>query len=288
MHLFLQQIVNGIVLSGMFALMSVGLSMIFGIMKTANFVYGGLYMLGGYLTYFAATLLQAPFVVSLAIAFAAMFLVGMAVEHFGFGRLRGNEDATLIFGLGLALIARGGATIVWGSEGRFIRTPFHGAVHIAGFIVPGIRLWAGVVSIALVLLAYLFTSFTRAGRIMRAVADDPERATLLGVNAKAQFAIIFGLGTALSAVACVFLIPVFTLSPTVDDHALYTAFAVVILGGLGSIEGCVLGAMVLGIVTTLAFGYTNSSIAPAFPLIVLLMTLAILPNGFFGTRGRAA
>ena len=287
MQLFLQQILNGVVLGGMFALMSVGLSMIFGIMKTAQFAYGALYMLED-VAYWSAHLLHIPFVATVVLAFAVMFLVGMAVEYVGFSQLRGNEDATLIFGLGLALIARGGAVIAWGSQGRFIPTPFQGAVHLGPFIVPAARMWAGVASFVLVALVYLFTTRTRYGRTMRAVADNSERASLLGVNTARQFAIVFGLGTALSAVACVFLIPVFTLSPTVDDRALYTAFAVVILGGLGSIIGCVAGAMVLGIVTTMAFGYTNSSIAPAFPLLVLLLTLALRPDGMFGLKGRLA
>jgi branched-chain amino acid transport system permease protein len=288
MQLFLQQILNGVVLGGMFALMSVGLSMIFGVMKTAQFAYGALYMLGGYVAYWSASLLHIPFVAAVGVAFLFMFAAGMAVEYVGFSRLRGNEDATLIFGLGLALIARGGAVIAWGSQGRFIATPFHGAVRLGPFIVPAARMWAGVASFVIVALVYVFMTQTRYGRSMRAVADNAQRASLLGINTALRFAVVFGLGTALSAVACVFLIPVFTLSPTVDDRALYTAFAVVILDGLGSIVGCVAGAMVLGVVTTMAFGYTNSSIAPAFPLLVLLLTLAFRPDGMFGARGRLA
>lgn len=288
MQLFLQQLINGVVLGGMFALMSVGLSMIFGIMKTAQFAYGALYMLGGYAAYWSANLLHVPFFASVVIAFLVMFFAGVLIELIGFSRLRGNEDATLIFGLGVAVFVRGAAVIAWGSQGRFISTPFQGVVHLGPFLVPGARLWASVASFVLVALVYLFTTKTRYGRTMRAVADNAQRASLLGVNTAAQFAVVFGLGTALSAIACIFLIPVFTLSPTVDDRALYTAFAVVILGGLGSILGCVAGAMVLGVVTTMSFGYTNSSIAPAFPLIVLLLTLAFRPNGMFGVTGRLA
>lgn len=288
MHLFVQQIINGVLLGGMFALMSVGLSMIFGLMKTANFAYGSFYMLGGYAAYWCSVLLHAPFFVTLLVAFVVMFVVGIVVEFVGFAPLRGNENATLIFGLGLALVIRGGATIAWGSQNRFIRSPFAGAVSVFHYIVPGPRFWAGVVSLVILALIYVLTERTRLGRTMRAVADNATRASLLGIDTRLQLCLVFGLGTALSAVACVFMIPVISLLPNVDDVALYTGFAVVILGGLGSIPGCIVGAMILGLVNTMAFGYTNSSIAPVFPLLVLLLTLVVMPEGLFGRKGRLA
>jgi len=288
MHLFVQQIINGILLGGMFALMSIGLSMIFGIMKTANFAYGSLYMLGGYVAYWSSVLLQAPFLVAVVIAFVVMFGAGVIVEYFGFAPLRGNEDAALIFGLGLSLVIRGGATIAWGSQNRFIMSPFEGAVFFGHFVVPAARFWAGLVSLAIVGAVYFMIERTRLGRVLRAVSDDSRRASLLGINTKAQFCFVFGLGTALSALACVFLIPVFSLLPDVDDTALYIGFAVVILGGLGSIPGCIVGAMILGLVNVMAFAYTDSSIAPIFPLAILILTLMLRPQGLLGKKGRLA
>jgi len=111
MQLFLQQSVNGLLLGGMFALISIGLSLMFGIMKVANFAYGALYMLGGYAAFWASNLLGVPNWVAILVAFAAAFMMGALMEGLGFAKFRGNEEATLIFGLGVALIARGGAVL---------------------------------------------------------------------------------------------------------------------------------------------------------------------------------
>lgn len=288
MHLFLQQLINGVLLGAMFALMSVGLSMVFGIMKTANFAYGALYMLGGYVAYWASVKLGVPFVGTVLVAFVVMFVAGVLVELVGFERFRTNDDATLIFGLGLALVIRGGAVLAWGSQTRFIGQTVQASIEVSSFILPAARLWAGLASLGIVAILYLTITRTGWGRTVRAVADNARRAALLGINTRLQYLLVFGLGTGLSAVACVFLIPVFSLSPAVDDSALYTAFAVVILGGLGNIKGCLVAGMILGVVTALGYGYTVSTIAPIFPLLVLIFTLVFRPQGLFGRKGRLA
>lgn len=286
MHLFLQQCFNGVMLGCMFALMSIGLSMMFGIMRTANFAYGALYMLGGYAAFWCSNLLGAPYWLALLAGFAAGFVLGVAVELVGFRRFRGNEDATLIFGLGIALVVRGGAVLAWGSQTRYIPVSFH-SYRIEGFVFPSARLWAAVASIVIVAGVYLVVTRTRWGRVVRAVADNSERAALVGFNTSMQYALVAGVATGLSAVAAVFLIPVFSLSPTVDNSALYTGMTVVILGGLGSIAGCAAGGLILGLVTAFAFGYLDSTIAPLAPLFLLLLVLIFKPDGLFGSRERA-
>jgi len=285
MQLFLQQAINGMVLGGMFALMSIGLTMMFGIMKTANFAYGALYMLGGYAAFWSSRLLGTPYWLSLVAAFIVGYGMGVVVELVGFRRFRGNEDATLIFGLGIAIVARGASVLAWGSQSRYIPTSFD-SFRIGPFIIPSARLWAALASIVVIAMVYLMVTRTKWGSVIRAVADNAERATLLGFNTSAQYAMVSGLATGLSAVACVFLIPVFSLSPAVDDSALYTAMTIVILGGLGSIMGCAVGGLIIGLLTTFAFGYLNSTIAPIVPLLLLLMVLAFRPEGIFGKSER--
>lgn len=285
MQLFLQQILNGLMLGGMFTLMSIGLSMMFGIMKTANFAYGALYMLGGYAAFWSAKLLGTPYWLSVVAAFIVSFVLGVVIETGGFRRLRGNEDATLIFGLGVALIARGGAVLAWGSQTRYVSMSFD-AYRIGPFILPASRLWAALASIVIVALVYAIVRRTPWGRIIRAVADNSERASLVGFNTSLQYALVAGVATGLSGVACVFLIPVFSLSPVVDDSALYTAMTIVILGGLGSIVGCAVGGVIMGLVTAFAFGYMDSTLAPMIPLLLLIAVLVFRPEGLFGSRER--
>jgi len=285
MQLFLQQAINGLMLGGMFALMSIGLTMMFGIMKTANFAYGALYMLGGYAAFWSAQLLGTPYWLSLIVAFIAGYGMGIVVELVGFHRFRGNEDATLVFGLGIAILARGAAVLAWGSQSRYIPTSFD-SFRLGPFILPSARLWAALASIIVIAIVYLMVTRTKWGSVIRAVSDNAERATLMGFNTRAQYAMVAGLANGLSAVACVFLIPVFSLSPSVDDSALYTAMTIVILGGLGSILGCAAGSFIIGLLTTFAFGYLNSTIAPLAPLLLLLIVLAIKPDGLFGKSER--
>ena len=136
MILFVQEIINGVLLGALLALMSVGLSMVFGIMRTANFAYGALYMLGGYVAYWSVALLHFPFLLALLVAFVVMFCIGMVVEAVGFGPFRGNDDATLIFGLGLAMLIRGAAILAWGSQNRQIPSLGHGAISFGPFLFP--------------------------------------------------------------------------------------------------------------------------------------------------------
>jgi branched-chain amino acid transport system permease protein len=162
------------------------------------------------------------------------------------------------------------------------------SLTVGPFIFASARLYAGIASLIILAAIYILVSRTRWGRIIRAVADNAQRASLIGINTRLQYWIVFGLGTGLSAVASVFLIPVFSLSPTVDDSALYISFAVVILGGLGNIVGCAVGGLILGLVTTISFGYMMSTIAPVMPLLVLILTLIFRPQGLFGVKGRLA
>jgi branched-chain amino acid transport system permease protein len=286
MHLFLQQSMNGLLLGGMFALISIGLSLMFGVMKVANFAYGALYMLGGYAAFWASDLLGVPNWVAILVAFAAAFMMGALMEGIGFGKFRGNEEATLIFGLGVALIARGGAVLAWGSQSCFIPFSFN-TYRVGGLVLPAARIWACVASLAIVAGVYFVVNRTAWGRIIRAVSDNAERARLVGFNTRLHYLLTAGLATGLAGTASVLLIPVFSLSPAVDDSALYTAMAVVILGGLGSIPGCIVGGLVLGIVTAFSFGYLPSPIAPALPLLLLILTLALKPDGLFGSTERA-
>lgn len=288
MLLFAQQLINGILLGAMFALMSIGLSMVFGIMNTANFAYGALYMIGGYVAYWSATLLGFPYLLAAASAFAVLFGVGALVEVGGFAQFRGNEDATLVFGLGLALLLRGGAILAWGSQSRHLEIPWTKPIVLGSFIFPPSRLFAGLGSFVIIGIVYLLVARTRWGRIVRAVADNPVRARLLGIDARMQYWLVSGLGTGLAAIACVFLMPALNLSPTVGENVLYIGFAVVVIGGLGSIVGCAVGGMILGIVTTLAFSYTDATIAPVFPLLLLILTLMVRPEGLFGASRRLA
>lgn len=285
MHLFFQQCANGLMLGGLFTLMSLGLSLMFGVMKVANFGYGAVYMLGGYAAFWASNLLGVPTWAAIIVAFAAGFVIGALMEEVGFSKFRGNEEATLIFGLGVALMVRGGAVLFWGSQTRYIPVSFD-SYKIFGIVLPAARLHAALISLVIVAAVYVLVNRTSWGRILRAVSDNPARAGLMGFNTRMQYLLASGLAAGLAGIAAVLLIPVFSLSPDVDDAALYTAMTVVILGGLGSIPGCIVGGFILGIATALAYGYLPSPIAPAVPLLILILTLAIRPEGLFGSKER--
>lgn len=287
MEQLVQQTVNGLLLGGMFALMALGLTLMFGVMKIVNFAYGTLYLIGGYVAYFLVSSVGLGFFFALAVAFLAMTLFGVALESVAFRPLRTSEDRTIILGLGLLLLGRGLVISLFGSQTHDLGVPLHGQVSVGSVVFAQQRLLAFGVAIALVLVVWFVLARTKAGSVVRAVSDDAERAALLGIDHSKVFAVIFGLSTGLTAVAAGLLSTSFGVVPTVDNLALITSFSIVILGGLGSIPGALVGGLMIGVMNTLGTQYLSQTYTPMYPYLLLLLVLLIKPEGLFGRRVRS-
>jgi branched-chain amino acid transport system permease protein len=288
------QVANGAVIGIIYALIAVGVTLIFSILKIVNFAHGDLYMLGGYCAYYIITLLGIPPLPAMALSMAALFALAIVLERLLLTPL--YDDATerkdeygLIVTFGLAFFLRNIAVIAFGPFPLKPPSFIPVVQKFGGMIVTNDRLFAGGVGIALILALLYFMHRTIWGQALDAVSQSRESAAIVGINARRFNSVAFGIGAALAAAAGALIAPIFSLSPDMGVLPNIHAFVIVILGGMGSVGGSILAGLLLGEAENLftaffpdptrALAYTN-----AFGLLVLMVVLVFRPQGFFGRR----
>lgn len=287
MDTFLQVLANGLMLGSLFAIVAVGLTLIFGIVKVVNFAHGEFLMVGMYLTFlFTRWLGLHPFAAVIVVA-PALFLLGALTQRLIIQPLmRARDDHIQIFatvGLSTALINL--ALLVFGAD--IANTPSSG-LRVPVQIGP-IRILTGqiaifVASVALVIGLHYFLSRTQTGRAIRAVSQNRAAAQLMGINVDRIYILTFGIGAACVGVAAVLIAPLYPTSPTIGTYFVLTAFVVVVLGGLGSITGAFVGALVIGLIDSLFGFYVGSDMREVAVFGVFLIILILKPAGLFGKR----
>jgi branched-chain amino acid transport system permease protein len=280
---FLQHLVNGLLLGGTYALLGIGLTLIFGLMQVVNFAHGEFYALGAYLTFAALTALGLPFVAGIAAAIAGGGLAGAACERLLLRPLRGESiDTTMLVMIGLWIAMQHGALLLWGGVARTIPHPFPTVPVVIGPIsVAPLRLFVLAMIILLILGAHLLLHRTPIGMAMRGTFQDRETAALMGINVGRVYTLTFAFGSALAAAAGALLGAVFLVYPTMGDLASLKAFSVVILGGLGNVAGAMLGGLLLGIAEELGAGYVSSGYRDAVGFVIVILVLLLRPSGLF-------
>jgi branched-chain amino acid transport system permease protein len=288
------QVANGAVIGIIYALIAVGVTLIFSILKIVNFAHGDLYMLGGYCAYYIITLLGIPPLPAMALSMAALFALAIVLERLLLTPL--YDDATerkdeygLIVTFGLAFFLRNIAVIAFGPFPLKPPSFIPGVQKFGGMIVTNDRLFAGGVGIALILALLYFMHRTIWGQALDAVSQSRDSAAIVGINARRFNSVAFGIGAALAAAAGALIAPIFSLAPDMGVLPNIHAFVIVILGGMGSVLGSILAGILLGLAENLftaffpdptrALAYTN-----AFGLLVLMIVLIFRPQGFFGRR----
>jgi branched-chain amino acid transport system permease protein len=210
--------------------------------------------------------------------------LGILVERIIFRPLRGETLNLLVISLGLAIVLQNLALISWGPEDRSIPIDFQGVIRILGMMFSNERFVAFLISVSLVTLLYLFIGRTKAGKALQAVAQDSEAAALQGININRMNALAFGVGCALASAAGSAMGPVFLVSPFMGIMPVMKAFIVVMLGGLGSVIGSVVGGLILGIAESFGATYLGSTFQNMVGFIILMLILIIRPLGLFGYR----
>jgi branched-chain amino acid transport system permease protein len=300
MLLFLEQCLNGLQLGLLLFLLAAGLTLVFGIMDLVNLAHGSFYMIGAY---FAATFtaLTGNFILSVLLAFAATLLVGMAVEMIAMRRLYGRDHLDHVLGtFGLILFFNEAVRLIWGPAGMNVPLPAWLNTHFT--ILPGVeyptyRIAIILVSLLVALFLYILVMRTRIGMLIRAGATNREMVGALGVNIKLLYTLVFGLGAALAGLAGLMQAPILTVQIGMGENILILAFVVIIIGGIGSIRGAFIAAILVGLIDTIGRGFLPdilrlilsprgaSAIAPAMSsmLIYLLMTVVLVlrPAGLF-------
>ncbi|RMX04824.1 branched-chain amino acid ABC transporter permease [Corticibacter populi] len=288
MEQFLQHTANGLVLGSTYALLGIGLTLIFGIMKVVNFAHGEFYALGAYVTYALVSLMGLNFFGSLVLAAIFGFVVGAAVE-FVLLRKRKLEsmDEVMLIMIALMLIMQNTELLLWGGIAKAVESPFGPeSLHWAGVSISPIRLFVLCTAVLLLVVFYFMIEKSRIGLAMRSTFQDKDAAKIVGVNVSRIYMFTFALGSCMAAVAGALLAPVFVVSPTMGDLVNLKAFAIVILGGLGSISGAAIGGFVLAFVEEFGAGYVSTAYRDAFGFLIILAILAFRPQGIFSTKQR--
>jgi branched-chain amino acid transport system permease protein len=285
MEHFLQQVFNGIMFGSTYAIVALGLTLVMGILNIPNFAHGHLYMLGGYITYFFLSNIGIGYWGALLLSVVVLGLVGVAMERIVYRPLTNAPHINaFIAAIGSLLFLESLALVIWGPQGLRIANPYPQIYNIFGITVGLQRLIVIIGAALLIVLLHLFLKKTLVGTTIEAVAQNREGAMLNGINVNRVSAITFFISSGTAAVAASFLSPIFMLSPAMGAILGMKAFIIVILGGMGSIPGAILGGYILGIIEALGGGYVSAEYKDVFAFGALILILSIKPTGIFGKK----
>jgi branched-chain amino acid transport system permease protein len=285
MDLFLQQVFNGIMLGSTYAIVALGLTLVFGILNIPNFAHGHLYMLGAYICFSLITMVGIGFWTALLLSTLALGLIGMVVERLVYRPLKNQPHInSFISAIGALMILENGVMAIWGPQGQRIPNPYPDPLEILGITMTQQRLLLIVVTLVLILLLQLFIKKTTMGSTIEAVAQDPEGAMLVGISVNRVSSLTFAISTATAATAACMVAPIFIISPSMGALLGMKAFIICILGGLGSVPGAILGGVILGMLEALGGGYISAAYKDVYAFGALILILAVKPTGLFGRK----
>ncbi len=287
MEIILSTLINGLSLGGIYAMIALGYTMVYGIAKMLNFAHGDIIMVGGYVIYvFMAT--NNPL---LAICMAVVFCVilGISIEKVAYKPLRGASPlAVLITAIGMSYLLQSLAQIIFGSANKMVTVFNFGSVKFLGVPIQISALVTLAVTVVVMIILTLFVKYTRIGRAMIAVSEDKGAAQLMGININSIITITFAIGSALAALAGLFyLLKAPSVSSTLGAMPGIKAFTAAVIGGIGSIPGAMLGGILLGLIESISYKITV--IAPytdAIEFSILIIILLVRPTGFLGKKRR--
>jgi len=277
-----QYIFNGLLIGSSYALIALGLTVIFGLMNIANFAHGQFYMMGGFFAYFLTAGLGINYFVAMILAVLLVVALGVGLDRTIFRRLRGAPlISSVLATIGLAILLENGAQLVWGPRPLGIPSPLPiSPVQIGPIFATTPRLFAVGVTIAAIVIIHVLLHHTRLGKAMRATFQQQEAAALAGINIDRIYSLAFGVGAGLAGLGGVLLGSIFLVHPTMGGVATLKAFVVVILGGMGSFVGAIVGGLFLGLAES--FGtILSSAYKDAFGFILVILILLFRPEGLF-------
>lgn len=286
--LFIQYFLNGLIIGGAYALIGIGLTLILGIMNVVNFAHGEMYMLGAYFLFTFFSKMGVNFFLSILLAILAVMSIGFLFEKGILKPLRRRSiDTVMLSMIGLSMFMQNIAMLIWTPVPESIRSPLPmEAFTLGGLYFLPQRILVICVALLLVLLTHLLLRKTKLGKAMRATFQDLEAASLMGIRIDRIYSFTFVLGAGLAATSGALLGPIFTVHPYMGNLANLKAFAIVIIGGLGSFAGAVAAGLLLGVFESLGAAYVSSGYQDAVGFILLIIILIKRPTGLFGKVGK--
>lgn len=288
-NVLIQQIINGVSLGSIYALIALGYTMVYGIIKLINFAHGDIYMVGAYVSFFAVTMANMSIVPSLIVSMIVTALLGMLVERLAYAPLRhAPRISVLITAIGMSfLLEYGSMYFVSPTPRTFPEVVGNLAYNIGGFVINGQQLLIFAITTILMIILTYVVQRTKVGRAMRAVSFDTETAQLMGINADRIINLTFGIGSALAAAGGV-LVGVYynSIDPLMGIMPGLKAFVAAVFGGIGSIPGAMAGGILLGVIEAMVSGFISSTFRDAAAFAILIFVLLFRPSGIFGKAVR--
>ena len=284
---FLSNLVNGISLGSVYAIIALGYSMVYGIAKMLNFAHGDVIMVGAYICFSATQYWGLPPLVGVLLSMLVCTALGMTIERFAYKPLRqATSLAVLITAIGVSYLLQNLALLIWGANNKVFTSvvPF-GSIRLFNgeMIISGESIVTVLCCVAIMVCLNLFVHRTRMGKSMRAVSEDKGAAELMGINVNRTISLTFAIGSALAAIAGVLLCSAYpTLTPTTGSMPGIKAFTAAVFGGIGSIPGAMLGGILLGVIEILGKAYVSTELGDALVFAVLIIVLLFKPTGLLG------
>jgi branched-chain amino acid transport system permease protein len=286
--IFLDALIGGLMIGAVYGLVAIGLTMIFGILKIVNFAHGEFMMVGMYISYFACTLLGIDPYLSLLFVIPGVFLLGVLVERLLIRPvIDAPQDIQILLTFGLILVLQNLALLLFSGDWRSLTTPLAFKILHAGPIhIKWTMVIAFLASLLIICLLFLFLKKTDYGKAIRACADDREGALFVGLNLGRIYYITFGIGATLAGVAGALILPFFATSPTVGLLFTMQAFVIIVLGGLGSVPGALVGGLIVGVAESLGALFISGSMKQMITFVLLIVIMCLKPSGLFGQKER--
>ncbi|GAB5460628.1 branched-chain amino acid ABC transporter permease [Hoeflea alexandrii] len=284
--IIIPSVLNGLTTGGLYALVALGLTLIYGVLHIINFAHGALLMLGLYAVYFLNVQFGIDPYVALLIVPPAMFALGYALQRGIIGRAsHGRDENILLVTLGLSIIIENLSLFFFRSDTRTVDTPYSfDVIEIFGAFLPYPKVVAFIGALVTAALLWLLMSRTDLGRAIRALAKERKGAQLVGINADHVFAMSFGLGIACLGVAACLLLPSYYVNPQVGGGFVLIAFTIVVLGGMGSFVGALIGGLIIGVVEALGGLFLGESLGQIGIFLIFILVLIFRPTGLFGAK----
>jgi branched-chain amino acid transport system permease protein len=282
---FTLQVINGIVLASYYILAAIGLSLIYGVLGISHFAHGSLIMVGGYMTHLFATSLGVNYFLSILIAMVVVTVLGLVIEELAYKPVRHAPPInTFIIGLGLVMVIDNLATAIFGPDQIRVKTPLTSVFKIGFVNIASLRIFMVVGCAVLTIALIIFMKYAKIGKAIRATSQNSEASLIVGINTNKVYAIVFGMGSAYGAIAGSLIAALFSAYPTMGTFLTMKAFAVLILSGLGSIPGIVVGGLIIGLTESIGMMFLPSDYKDIFAFVIMIIVLFIKPSGLFGVK----
>jgi branched-chain amino acid transport system permease protein len=287
LNIFFQQVLNGLTLGSVYALVALGLTLVYGILHIPNFAHGALYMVGAYVAFYLARTAGLNYWAAMAGAAAAVAVLAVLSDRLIFHQLRHAPPLhDMIAAIGLLLFLEAVIQAIWGAEFHRLQAPYPQIVRVFDLVAPAQRLIIIAAAFGLMVLLHVFLTRTMVGSTIIAMAQNREGAALVGIDATKVSVLTFAISGALAAVAATLFAPINLIYPAMGNLVITKAFVIIILGGMGSIPGAIVGGMVIGFAESFGAFYVSTDYKDIIAFALLVLILSLRPQGLFPSGAR--